>query len=120
MPVPHDLLYMIKNKLLLVATIAASIILPAAAAPAQSFSISIGDRPYYRHGPRYWAGDYEMIWVPGHRSAYGRHWVHGRYVRGEHRRNHRRHNDRYNDRYNDRQNDRYNDRRNDYRDDNRR
>lgn len=103
---------MIKNKLLLVAMIAASILLPATV-PAQSFSISIGDRPYYRHGPRYWAGDYEMIWVPGHRS--GRHWVHGRYVRSENRRNrsHRRHH-RYDDR-NDRRYDRHDDR-NDRRD----
>lgn len=76
---------MIKSKLLIVALIATSILLPAAT-QAQSFSISIGDRPHYRHGPRYWAGDWEMIWVPGHRE--GRHWVHGTYVRGEHRRRH--------------------------------
>jgi hypothetical protein len=76
---------MIMTKLLLVATLAAGILLPATV-PAQSFSIAIGDQPHYRHGPRYWAGDYEMIWVPGHRS--GRYWVHGRYVRGENRRRH--------------------------------
>jgi len=74
---------MITKKLLIAALIAISALLPVAAVQAQSFSISIGDRPYYRHGPRYWAGDYEMIWVPGHRS--GRHWVHGRYIRGQHR-----------------------------------
>jgi hypothetical protein len=96
---------MIKNKLLLVATIAASILLPATV-PAQSFSIEIGDRPHYRHGPRYWAGDYEMIWVPGHRS--GRNWVHGRYIRGENRR-HR--SDRHYNRY-----ERGDDRRDDNRD----
>ena len=86
---------MIKTKLLLVAIVATSILVPAAV-QAQGISISIGDRPYYHHGPRYWAGDYEMIWVPGHRSYRG--WVHGHYVRGE-RRHHRRHNDvRYDDR----------------------
>jgi hypothetical protein len=86
---------MIKNKLLLVAITAASILIPAAV-QAQGFSIEIGDRPYYRHGPRYWANDFEMIWVPGHRE--GRHWVHGHYMRGQ---QHRRHNlDR---RYDDRQ-----------------
>jgi hypothetical protein len=76
-----------KNRLLLVATIAASILLPAAAR-AQSFSIEIGDRPYYSHGARYWAGDNEMVWVQGHWSDHHHQWVHGHYVRGEHRRNH--------------------------------
>ena len=85
------------KKLLIAALIAVSAILPAAVVQAQSLSISIGDRPYYRHGPRYWAGDYEMIWVPGHRE--GRRWVHGRYVRGEHRRYYRHRNyDRRDDR----------------------
>ena len=110
---------MITKKLLIAALIAVSALLPVAAVQAQSFSISIGDRPYYRHGPRYWAGDYELIWVPGHRS--GRHWVHGRYVRGENRRyyrhrNHdrrddrrdyRRDDDRRDDRGDDRRDDRY-------------
>lgn len=102
---------MIKNKLMLVAMIAASILLPAAVR-AQSFTIEIGDRPYYHHGPRYWAGDYEMIWVPGHSS--GRHWVHGHYIRGEHRRHNwdRRH-DRYDDRSDYRRDDRWDDRRDD-------
>lgn len=105
---------MIKNKLLLVGMIAASILLPATV-PAQGISISIGDRPYYRHGPQYWAGDYQMIWVPGHRS--GRYWVHGRYVRGENRRyrSNRRHN-RYDDRRDYRRDYRYDDRRDDRRD----
>jgi hypothetical protein len=87
------------NKLLLVAIVVASILLPAAVR-AQGIQIEIGDRPFYHHGPRYWAGDYEMIWVSGHMSTYGHHWIHGHYVRGEHRRQ--------------------DDRRNDYRDDSRR
>jgi hypothetical protein len=99
---------MIKTKLLLVAIMATSVLVPAAV-QAQSFSIEIGDRPYYRHGPRYWAGDYEMIWVPGHRSHRG--WVHGHYVRGQSR-HHRRHHD---VRFDDRR-DRTETRREDYRD----
>ena len=93
--------------------IVASILLPATV-PAQSFSIEIGDRPYYRHGPRYWTGDYELIWVPGHRS--GRYWIHGHYIRGERR---PRHWDRHHDYRNDYRDDRRDDRRNDRRDDRR-
>ena len=73
---------MIKTKLLLIAMVATSILVPAAVR-AQGISIELGDRPYYSHGPRYWAGDYQMIWVPGHRSRGG--WVHGHYIRGHHR-----------------------------------
>src|ERR1700731_848888 len=104
---------MITNKLLLIATVAASILLPAAVR-AQGIQIEIGDRPFYSHGPRYWAGDSEMIWVPGHMSVYGHHWIHGHYVRGQHRRHD------LNRRYDDRQDNRQDDRRNDYRDDFRR
>jgi hypothetical protein len=106
---------MIKHKLMLVAIVAASILIPAAVVEAQGISISIGDRPYYSHGPRYWAGDYEMIWVPGHRSRVSRRWIHGHYIRSANRRHrsHRRHNER---RYDDRRDDR----RSDYRDDSRR
>ena len=86
---------MIKTKLLLYAIIGASILVPAAL-QAQRFEIQVGDRPYYNHGARYWAGDYEMVWVPGHMSR-GHHWVHGHYNRGEHRR----HDDRNNDRHDD-------------------
>jgi hypothetical protein len=83
---------MIKTKLLLIAMVATSILVPAAVR-AQGISIELGDRPYYHHGPRYWAGDYEMIWVPGHRYRGG--WVHGHYVRSEHR--HHNLNNRYDD-----------------------
>ncbi len=75
---------MIKNKLLLGAIIAASILTPAAVR-AQGISIQLGDRPLYNHGPRYWDSGYEMIWVPGHMSRFGHHWIHGQYVRGQHR-----------------------------------
>src|ERR1700720_134964 len=88
---------MIKTKLLLIALVATSLLVPAAVR-AQGISIEIGDRPFYSHGARYWAGDYEMIWVPGHRSESGRRWIHGHYIRGEHRRHDldRRHDDRQN------------------------
>jgi len=82
---------MIKTKLLLFAIVATSILVPAAVR-AQGISIELGDRPYYHHGPRYWAGDYEMIWVPGHKYHGG--WVHGHYVRSQH---HHHLNSRYNE-----------------------
>ena len=108
---------MIKNKLLLIAIVATSILIPAAVVEAQGISISIGDRPYYNHGPRYWAGDYEMVWVPGHRSRVTRRWIHGHYVRTENRRRHR-----SNRRFDERRRfeDRRDDRRIEYRDDYRR
>jgi hypothetical protein len=74
---------MIKNRLLLVAIIATSVLLPAAVRAA-GIAIQIGDQPYYNHGPRYWTGNYQMIWVPGHMSR-GHHWIHGQYVRAERR-----------------------------------
>jgi hypothetical protein len=73
-----------KNKLLLFAIIATSFLLPAAVR-AVGIEIQIGDQPYYNHGARYWNGDYQMVWVPGHMSRSG-HWIHGQYVRGEQRR----------------------------------
>ncbi len=74
---------MIKSKLLLAAILVTSILIPAAVR-AVGIDIEVGDRPYYSHGPRYWDGDYQMVWVPGHMS-HGHHWVHGHYIRGEHR-----------------------------------
>jgi hypothetical protein len=91
---------MIKNKLLLIAIIGTSILVPAVVR-AQRLDIQVGDRPYYNHGARYWENDYEMVWAPGHMSHHR--WVHGHYVRGEHRRHDgdRRHDDRNNDRHDD-------------------
>lgn len=74
---------MIKSKLLLAAILVTSILIPAAVR-AIGIDIQVGDRPYYNHGARYWDGDYQMVWVAGHMSN-GNHWVHGHYVRGEHR-----------------------------------
>jgi len=80
---------MIKNKLLLAAILVTSILIPAAVR-ADRIEIQVGDRPFYNHGQRYWHSDYEMIWVPGHMSRFGHHWIHGQYVRGE-RSQHERH-----------------------------
>ena len=78
---------MIKNKILLVACLAVSIMLPRIVS-ADHIVVEIGDRPYYTHGERYWNGDWEMIWVPGHWSEHGHHWVHGHYRKGEHHHHH--------------------------------
>ena len=80
---------MIKKLLLLVAIGVTSLTF-GSAVQAAGISIELGDRPYYSHGPRYYEGDWEMIWIPGHWSDHGHHWIHGHYRRGEHRR----HNDR--------------------------
>jgi hypothetical protein len=90
LPAPIRLFNMIK-KILLLAAIAASFTFGAALQAEAGLRIELGDRPYYSHGPRYWAGEYEMIWIPGHWSEHGHHWIHGHYRRGEHRHwNHRR------------------------------
>jgi len=86
-----------KNKLVMIACITASLLSPALVR-ASVIQVEVGDRPYYNHGARYWAGDYEMVWVPGHMSRYGHHWVHGHYARTEHRRhNWNGHHEEYND-----------------------
>lgn len=71
---------MIKNKLALLAIIAASVLI-SAGARADRIEVQIGDQPFYTHGQRYHNGNYDMIWVPGHMSRFGHHWVHGQYVR---------------------------------------
>ena len=45
--------------------------------------VSVGDRPYYTHGPYYYAGPVRYVWVPGHYGWRHHHhvWVHGYYVR---------------------------------------
>jgi hypothetical protein len=74
---------MIKKLLLLVAIGVTSFTF-GTTVKASGISIELGDRPYYSHGPRYYEGDWEMIWIPGHWSD-GHHWIHGHYRRGEHR-----------------------------------
>ena len=84
-----------KSKFILIAAVAASLFMPSAV-EAIDLRIDLGDRGYYNHGPRYFRGDYEYIWVPGRRD--GRHWRHGYYRRGERRHRFHRgydHRDRY-------------------------
>jgi hypothetical protein len=78
---------MINKTVLLVALVVAGLNFGTARTATAGISIELGDRPYYSHGPRYWEGEYEMIWIPGHWSD-GHHWVHGHYRRGEHRHHH--------------------------------
>ena len=75
---------MTKNKLLLVAIVAASILMPAIAGAATA-EVDPRDKPYYTHGPRYWKGDTEMIWQPGAVGMWGHRWIHGIYIEGQHR-----------------------------------
>lgn len=51
-------------------------------ANAVAVSVAIGDRPYYVHGPVYYAGPVRYVWVPGHVvwRHHHRAWVHGYYV----------------------------------------
>jgi hypothetical protein len=47
-----------------------------------SVSVAVGDRPYYVHGPGYYAGRSYYVWKPGHWAVrHGRKvWIHGHYV----------------------------------------
>ena len=76
------------KKILLLVAIVVTGFTFGGAVQAQGLRIELGDRPYYSHGPRYWEGEYEMLWIPGHWSEYGHHWIHGHYRRGEHRHHH--------------------------------
>jgi hypothetical protein len=77
---------MTTKKLLLVVTLAAGLILPNIARSAE-IRVEVGDRPYYTHGERYWDGDWEMVWIPGHWDKHHE-WVHGHYKHGENRHYH--------------------------------
>lgn len=56
---------------------------PMAVTEAADIVISIGDRPYYAHGPFSVEKGVRWEWVPGHwsRKKHKRVWVHGYYVR---------------------------------------
>jgi YXWGXW repeat-containing protein len=47
-----------------------------------SVAIAVGDRPYYVHGPGYYAGRAYYVWRPGHWAwrHHQRVWIHGHYV----------------------------------------
>jgi hypothetical protein len=102
------------KKILLLVAIGVTSLTFGSAVKAQGIRIELGDRPYYSHGPRYWSGQYEMIWVPGHWSNHRQVWVHGHYIRGAHRRHD------FERRYDERRYDERRDDLNDYRDDYRR
>ena len=76
---------MITKKIILMAALAGSMLLPIAS-QAFDLQIDLGDRGYYTHGRSYYRGDYEYVWVPGHREHHR--WVHGYYRRGERRHHH--------------------------------
>lgn len=57
---------------------------PVAVTNAAELVISVGDRPYYTHGPFYVERGVRREWVPGHWAKKKKHkrvWVHGHYVR---------------------------------------
>jgi len=85
--VPIRIRLMNKKILLLVAIVGAGFTFGTALQAKAGIRIELADREYYNQGPRYWDGDREMIWVSGHWSDHGHHWIHGHYIRGEHRRN---------------------------------
>ncbi|MDQ6624590.1 MAG: hypothetical protein M3Y69_00410 [Verrucomicrobiota bacterium] len=68
-----------KQKFLIGLLIAAAGLAPSLT-NAQGLSIEIGDRPYYRHGPRYFSRGRHYVWVPGHWARHHRIWVHGHYA----------------------------------------
>lgn len=75
--VKHDM----KRKLLIL--LAAIVALTTPLVPqsqAISFSVAVGDRPYY-HGGGYWHEGYYWVWVPGHYSYRWGRWVPGHYAR---------------------------------------
>ena len=56
---------------------------PVAVVNAADLVISVGDQPYYTHGPFYVENGVRWQWVPGHwsRKNHQRVWVHGHYAR---------------------------------------
>jgi hypothetical protein len=69
-----------KRKLAIV--LAALMTVSAVATPtvmALSFSIEVGDQPYYEGKRDFWDWGWHYVWVPGHRR-HGR-WIHGYYMR---------------------------------------
>jgi len=71
-----------KLAVLLAALLFAGALIPTTASAARLI-ISIGDRPYYNHGPWYYEGRVRWYWVPGHWVWRHHHrvWIHGYYVR---------------------------------------
>ena len=55
---------------------------PGYAAYPGSVTVEVGDRPYYTHGPGYYAGRTYYVWRPGHWANRNgqRVWIRGHYV----------------------------------------
>ena len=70
-----------KLALLLGVLLCAGAVVPTPA-KAVGFSIEIGDRPHYRHGPWYWNNGVRWYWIPGHWCWRHHHrvWIHGHYA----------------------------------------
>jgi WXXGXW repeat (2 copies) len=69
-----------KLKIGLILAAVASLI-PLAPAKGVVVSVAVGDRPYYVHGPWYYAGHRRYVWIPGH-WGWRHHrqvWIHGHY-----------------------------------------
>ena len=76
-----QIVYIMKKFTILVVALAL-LCSAAPAAKALSFSISVGDQPYYTHGPGYWRSGIYYVWVPGHwkvKKNKKKVWVHGHY-----------------------------------------
>ena len=78
---------MIKHRLLIAAVVLAGVLVPVAA--NAGIRIELGDRGFY-HGATYYDNDWEMVWMPGHFGRNHR-WIHGHYIRGQHRHNWKHH-----------------------------
>jgi hypothetical protein len=67
-----------------ISVMAALLLSAAAIVPAANGAIvvSVGDRPYYNHGPYYYRGPIRYVWIPGHTAWRHHHhvWVHGHYA----------------------------------------
>jgi hypothetical protein len=70
-----------KLAVLLAALMCAGAMIPRSA-EALRINVSIGDRPYYNHGPWYWNGGVRWYWISGHWSWRHHHrvWIPGHYA----------------------------------------
>jgi WXXGXW repeat (2 copies) len=75
-----------KLAVLLAALLCAGAVVPATS-QAIGFSIYVGDRPYYTHGPWYWNNGERLYWTPGYWAWRHHHrvWIPGHYSRRPYR-----------------------------------
>ena len=75
-----------KLVILLAALLCAGALAPMTS-QASSLTISIGDRPYYNHGPWYWNNGVRWYWSPGYWTWRHHHrvWINGHYAPRHHR-----------------------------------